>query len=193
MFADDTTLVISGPNLASLYDKMNEDLVAVSKWCNSNSLKINAQKCDYMIFNKKPHQNQLNISIQGVAISRVNHFKYLGIIIDDRLLWKEHIIHICSKISQGLYGMRRVKHYVSKHILVKLYYAFVHSHLSYGNSIWGNTFNKHLEPLIVLQKRQYESFIMLPTMPTLNHSLPCQIFSQFKKSTICKSHKSCIN
>ena len=81
MFADDTTLVISGPNLASLYDKMNEDLVAVSKWCNSNSLKINAQKCDYMIFNKKPHQNQLNISIQGVAISRVNHFKYLGIII----------------------------------------------------------------------------------------------------------------
>ena len=155
-FADDTTLFITGSDLSSLSRQMNSDLAVVDDWCLANSLALNAKKCEYMVFNEKAtDRNNINfqISVQGNDIKRVSKFKLLGVIVDERLTWKDHINYISSKISQGLYGMRRVKHYVSRETLTKIYYAFVHSHLSFGNAIWGNTFDKYLNQLVVLQKK----------------------------------------
>ena len=42
-------------------------------------------------------------------IDRVNYVKFLGIYIDDRLEWGEHIQHISKKISSGSYAINKSK------------------------------------------------------------------------------------
>ena len=155
LFADDTTLFIAGSNLDTLYSNMNDDLTKLNEWCAANSLKINVAKCDFMLFNEKMNSRAggRKIELQNVAINRTSKFKLLGIVIDEKLRWDAHIEYISSKISSSLYGMRRVKNYVSRDALTKIYYAFIHSHLSYGNVVWGNAVERHIHKLIVQQKR----------------------------------------
>ena len=154
LFADDTTLFITGNDNKQLYDNMNDDLTSLSKWCAANSLKINISKCDYMIFGKNRNLRiDDKLELEGAEIKCTSKFKLLGIVVDENLKWDSHIEFINSKISSSLYGMRRIKNYVNKDTLTKIYYAFIHSHLSYGNLLWGNTPQKYLNKLTVQQKK----------------------------------------
>ena len=154
------TLIIAGQNIDSLTRKMNGDLIAVDEGCYANSLALNAKKCEFMLFNEKTTQYKTNLKIyiQNNEINRVTEFKLIGIFVDKKLTWKRHTNYISSKISQGLYGMSRVKHYVSKETLTKIFFALVHSHLTYCNAIWGNTFDKYLNKTRVLQKKSYSHY-----------------------------------
>ena len=51
--------------------------------------------------------HDINIKIGNEIIERVNNTNFLGLIIDDDLSWKHHIIKVTSKISK-LCGTRRL-------------------------------------------------------------------------------------
>ena len=79
--------------------------------------------------------------------------KFLGVIIDKYLDFNEHIQYIKGKISRGLgilYKCRRL--FISK-TLITLYNSFLYPYMNYCVSIWGNTYDSYLDPLIKLQKR----------------------------------------
>ena len=71
---------------------------------------------------------KLNSSILQVS----NNINYLGVIIDSKLLFKEHILKLKSKLSRAVGIMCKLKHIVPLRILIRLYYAFFYSHLLYG-------------------------------------------------------------
>ena len=48
------------------------------------------------------------IVIDGCLISQVNKIKFLGVIIDDRLTWSEHISYISRKISKSIGILKKV-------------------------------------------------------------------------------------
>ena len=84
-------------------------------------------------------------------IKHVNECKFLGIYLDTHLTWKRHIEKISSKISSAIFAINRAKDFLSKHALRCLYFALVHSHLTYGINVWGNSVN--IKKIITLQKR----------------------------------------
>ena len=67
------------------------------------------------------------------------------------MTWKRHIEKISSKISSAIFAINRAKYFLSKHALICLYFALVHSHLTYGIHVWGNSVN--ITKIITLQKR----------------------------------------
>ena len=71
---------------------------------------------------------KLNSSILQVS----NNINYLGVIIDSKLFFKEHILKLKSKLSRAVGIMCKLKHIVPLRILIRLYYGFFHSHLLYG-------------------------------------------------------------
>lgn len=79
--------------------------------------------------------------------------KYLGVLIDENLNWKSHVSLIESKIKRGVGVISRLRHTVTKHILLNLYYSLIHPYLTYGLVAWGNTYNTTLQPLLNLQKK----------------------------------------
>ena len=92
---------------------------------------------------------KLNSSILQVS----NNINYLGVIIDFKLLFKEHILKLKSKLSRAVGIMCKLKHIVPIRIIIRLYYAFFHSYLLYGLLVWSATYTSYLQPIKILQNK----------------------------------------
>ena len=113
--ADDTTLYSSSSNFQELYQSTNTDLKQLDEWFRSNKLSLNVSKTHYVVFRHKPDQipDNLNIRIRNEQISRKDQVQYLGMHIDEKLNWHQHIQFVKNKISSSLYAMRKVKNIIS--------------------------------------------------------------------------------
>ncbi len=88
---------------------MNEQLKILEDWFKANKLSLNASKTNYILFrNKNMELNDKNnkLLINGEEIVLVSKTKFLGIIIDEHLEWKEHIDLCKRKISSGNYVVK---------------------------------------------------------------------------------------
>ena len=155
LFADDTTLYASSNQPKELYHKINNDLDCLCDWFKANKLSLNIAKTNYMFF---PYGNDLANNGFGVCIGtdkikRKDVVKFLGIHIDSKLAWRDHIKHVNSKISRALYILRAVKQIISCHHLKMLYSTLVQPHILYGITLWGSTFQSYLKKTEVLQKK----------------------------------------
>jgi hypothetical protein len=96
---------------------------------------INMNECVLLFNNNEPGQ-PADMSLVS-QIERIHNdgeeksFKLLGILFDEYLSFDAHISHLCSKISKSLFCINRIKNFVNGDSLKQLYYAMVHSHLSY--------------------------------------------------------------
>ena len=77
---------------------------------------------------------------------------YLRFIIDSKLSWHYHILHVRDKVNKGLGILRRCSHLLPTDCLLSIYYAFVYPYLSYGIKFWGVSTEKNLDFLCVAQK-----------------------------------------
>ena len=156
LFADDTSLSVSGKGPAMLHQLINTEMEKVQSWFLANKLQINYTKTSYMIF-KSRHvnfdHNLINININNTEIKRVNNMKFLGVVIDKNLTWKEHINYISLKISKSIGILNSLRFILPLIILVNLYNCMILSHLTYCNIVWGNCASYLLQKLFLLQKR----------------------------------------
>ena len=154
LFADDTNLLYSCNNIDTLVSTINSELSKLASWFRSNKLSLNVKKTNYMMFgNKIIPEIMQPIHIDNILIDRVTSTKFLGVIVDDKISWKDHIALLSLKISRGIGAINRIKHLVSPSILLLLYYTMVLAHLSYCCVVWGNACTSNLQCLRVLQKR----------------------------------------
>ena len=77
------------------------------------------------------------ITINNVILQRTNSLKYLGVIIDYKLNWTQHIAHAKNKISKGIGIMYRARNFLSKLSKRKLYYSYIYAYLIYCIEVWG--------------------------------------------------------
>ena len=83
-------------------------------------------------------EDKLNISIGGTVLSQVNSEKVLGVMIENKLTWSNHINHIISKVNSLLALLRRIKKYLDHRTKVTFYNAYILPHFDYCCTIWGN-------------------------------------------------------
>ena len=154
LFADDTNLFSSGTDLQLLESQINEDLVQISLWLKVNKLSLNIKKTHYMVFTRSKIRNiQLAINIDDESIDEVRSTKFLGVVIDNKLNWKDHIMHIAGKISRGIGMIIKARDYLNKDGLLALYNAFIYPYITYCNHIWGATYKSNLTRLVTLQNK----------------------------------------
>ena len=106
-------------------------VLQVSNWLQANKLTLNFKKSNYMIF--RPYQKLLSylpifkvydpILNKSQILEMKNFVKYLGILIDFDLSWKNHIDLICQKISKTLGILARLRHTIPLSPLLKIYQA----------------------------------------------------------------------
>ena len=143
LFADDTTILYSHPNIDDQINCINEELKEVSNWFKANKLSVNARKTNYMILGT-PHmvsnidELDKNVILDSTALERVRHTKFLGVLIDDCLTWKNHIDCVSKTISRNIGVMNKLKHFVPTRVLHTLYCTLVLPYLNYGILIWGD-------------------------------------------------------
>ena len=154
LFADDTNLFYKSTDKHFLEEQINKELKQVSMWLKVNKLSLNVSKTHFIIFTrKKKSGNSLNIGIENQIIHEVYKTKFLGVIIDKKLTWKDHILYISNKISRGIGMIIKAKKRLNKHALKCLYYSFIYPYITYCNHIWGTAPVSSLNKIVVLQKR----------------------------------------
>ena len=94
-----------------------------------------------------------SIKIDNELLSEVEYTKFLGVFIDKKFTWQQHVSYICSKISKTMYVLNRLKYILNKHSLLYIYFSLIYPHLNYCNIIWGCASKSVLNQLLLLQKR----------------------------------------
>ena len=79
--------------------------------------------------------------------------KFLGILLDEHLTWKYHIIELHKKLSRTSGIFFKIRHYIPLPSLISLYNSLFSSFLCYGITAWGLTYTTYLNPLLLLQKK----------------------------------------
>ena len=134
LFADDTSMSLTGPNNIQMQSGLNIAFEQLFKWFISNFLLLNFDKTYFIQFNNKSKYTN-----EGKQISVANETKFLGLFINNNLSWKTHIECIKSKLSSACYAMMSVKPYVPINTLKMIYYSYFHYVMTYGLLFWGNS------------------------------------------------------
>ena len=155
LFADDTCLIINHEKVSTLQDKMNMELNKLHNWCNANKLTINPSKSTAILISPKLNTQitNVNITIDNSPITISETAKYLGVMIDSKLNFQNHLKIIESKLSRGVGILYRLKAVLPREALCKIYFALFHPHLLYGLVAWGFTFPTYMSKLESLQNK----------------------------------------
>ena len=119
MYADDTTIYVSGNSKEVTESKLQTTLNSLTLWCNSNKMVINATKSHSMLVCNPQKRNfirdvTLNLKVCNETFSCVNSMKILGVIVDNSLLWKEQVSQMCVKLSRLTACLRQIKPCLNK-------------------------------------------------------------------------------
>ena len=115
-FADDTTLMYRNKCIKQLSSTLEIEGNKVTKWLSVNRLIINLTKTHSMLFTNKLGNLTLRLKINNIYLEDKAETCFLGIVIDRKLTWKQHVQHISNKISKTVALLRLLRHIFPKKI-----------------------------------------------------------------------------
>ena len=139
-YADDIVLICRGKYEDTLCDRIQTGLRVTSAWCRKVGLRINPTKTTIVPFTRRRKLDHLKaITLHDMEVKRETEVKYLGITLDQKLLWKTHVGNTCRKATRALMTCRSIagkKWGCSPKILLWIYTAIVRPMITYGAVIW---------------------------------------------------------
>ena len=150
LFADDTYLTLSDESLTNLENRANEQLTNVDIWLRSNESSLNYSKTTYLLINKLPQisvSSEFKLAINQNIIERATSVKYLGVCLDEKLTWSNHLQHLSLQLAKTSSIFYRLREYVTKQTLCMLYYSLVNSRVQYAIAVWGTACKSRLQEI----------------------------------------------
>ncbi|KAJ8711336.1 hypothetical protein PYW07_008578 [Mythimna separata] len=153
-FADDTVLLFKAKTWADINSIANKGLRRVATWLDNNLLTFNAQKTMYISFstssktqplpgiiNLKVHRcvNECETSCNCCSIINTTSTKYLGVVIDQHLDWKEQAKKLSARVRKLIYIFKMLRNVCSMQTRTTVYYSLCQSIISYCLTVWGGT------------------------------------------------------
>jgi len=133
-------MIISNSDPKEFINTINRNIIKVKEWLKSNSLSLNTDKSDFLHFRMKNNQTyDFQTSYESRQSQKAQNIKFLGIIIDSNLSWKQHINDIIQKLSKACFAIRSVKPFMSLEVMRFICFSYFHCVLSYGIKFWGNS------------------------------------------------------
>ena len=122
---------------------MNSELFNISQWLAANKLSLNVAKSKLLIFTNQKNTEaakntpgSVEIRLNGEILEEVDHAKYLGVLIDNKLKLNFHIDSISLKLAKGSGLLAKIRHFVPSDILRSLYFSFINPYVDYNLLNW---------------------------------------------------------
>lgn len=155
MFADDVKLYIEIKSRAEVL-KLKLDIARLSKWCHTNRLHLNVEKCHILTLSQKNKENIVysDYKINGKQIGKVDEIRDLGIILDEKLSFGPHIKNLIASSRQMMGYIKWISAgRFNERTLMLLYVSYVRSKLEFAVTIWDPHKKKQILDLESVQKR----------------------------------------
>ena len=134
-FPDDTCILYASNKLKSIETMLNCDLKSTSEWLIANRLSLNLDKSKLLMFKSKQRKlnnESISIKLDGVKLIPSDNVKYLGLHLDKYLSLDVEINQLGKKLSRANGILSKLRHLITKHTLISVYYSLFYSNLLYG-------------------------------------------------------------
>ena len=144
-------------NLKPFFSLVNQVLQKINEWFEANQLTLNVGKTKYSLFHKPDRKDNLllllsRLLIKKQKVERVKSKKFIGLLLDESLSWKDHIKYIENKVAKNIGLLYRVKQFLEKKSRPHYTICYIHTYLKYANLSWGSTNRTHIKKLLSQQK-----------------------------------------
>ena len=156
LYADDTTLYVSGPSCNALNEVLSSELDVVHDWVVGNRLALNIPKTKCMVLGTSQKLSggpKLNLKMSNMLVQQVETTKLLGVTVNSTLSWSGHIDSIVMKMGRAIGAVRKCCSIVSHTILRQIVQCLVLCHLDYCSNVWASAGSGERRKLQVVQNR----------------------------------------
>ena len=110
----------------------------------------------FSVKNNKP--NHPPLTFNDIPVARETSSKHLGLILDDKLSFSEHIREKVSVAMKGVALLKILSKFVTRDILNMTYKLYVRPHLDYGDIIYHN---QRTDMMNIIEKVQYKAGLVV--------------------------------
>ena len=160
LYADDTTAMASADfrNILELENSLNKSAREIHQWASSNKLPLNEDKTKVLMITGKRLASKIsyypNITLDAdTPLSTVESATLLGLDLDCKLSFSNHIEKLCKNISSRIAVLRKIRGFVPLRQRIQYYNSVIRPIMSYGSVIWSNCDKELLNRVFKLQKR----------------------------------------
>lgn len=153
LYADDLKIfrgVVGDDDINILQQDINE----LCSWCEVNKLNLNITKCAFVSFSRSHNPRPAAYMLNGHRLQEVKSTKDLGVIIDNKLTFTQHIDSITLRAYRMLgFVIRSGKSFWNINTLIRLYLTLIRPILEYCSAIWSPHFDIHVNRIEKIQKK----------------------------------------
>lgn len=196
LFADDAVFYFKSESFIDAINGMRSFIDILSKWLVLNKLTPNTSKTKLMIFTPCVIEQQLpELFFNNTVLEWVEHFKYLGVLLDNKLTFKYHIKELCNKLSKVRGILYASSPFLNRKCSLLVYFSLGYSLLSQSIILFGGNFDTVLEPVrvilnnilrVILKVRKDENGIPLMHINDMYFSLGLLKFDDIYKYFLLK-------
>ena len=165
LYADDTAILTQSKRADIVTDRLQENLDKIHRWCNINKIKINSNKTQAIIFQKRRVIPENQLTLDDVQLQWCDEIKYLGLIMDKKLTWRRHIRNKVEKVNGvitnliPIIGRRSKTSYSTKKLIIQ---SVIRPILNYGSTVWGYAAKTHINRIVSTENKTLRMSVNAP-------------------------------
>ena len=152
-YADDNTLLCMDNDINMIKLNLTSDCSKLIEWFSENNMRANPAKFQFMIIGKHTNSMEHSLTVSGAQLNGSRYINVLGVDIDERLNFTEHINSMCKKVATQINAISRIKTNLCTKGKQTLYNSFIVGSFAYCCNIWMFTNRSNISRLDRLNKR----------------------------------------
>ena len=199
-YADDAVIYMSSTSLDEMEKKLSEDLTSLKSWFDKNELIINLKKgkTESMIFGTSKRLNKLKskvmeIKLNGEKINGTSNYKYLGIHLDQTLIFEDHFRKTYKQAASRLNLLRKIRSLVDCLTAELIYRTMIMPLVSYCGLIFmgcSQSYKKRSEYIeckakSVIKAHNANIDLHIPTIDSMIKKRACSLVFDILQSNVC--------
>jgi hypothetical protein len=159
LFADDTSLFDHILDPVMSFAKMNRDLVRLQNWSTQWLVSFNPTKTQYIVFSKKLVKPAYpDLYLDGKKLTIAKQHKQLGITLNARMTFDDHIRENCKKAMNRITALKRLRNRLPRKSKLDIYTSFIRPVLEFGWQLYDGASKQALS---MLEKVQREALLLV--------------------------------
>ena len=128
-------------------------------------MSFNLQKCEFLRIMHKKNPIVVQYTLHDNAVHEVTHAKYLGVVIDSKLSWSEHIKQVTNRANKVKGFLQCNLYNCPMSIKTNCYKSMIKPIVEYACTIWAPHTQKDIATIESVQRRAARlSAIITPPM-----------------------------
>ena len=203
-YADDNSMSVSSMNVSHVLNLLQADCKNTVQWFALNGMQANPKKFQFMLLSSRNIDvDDAKLYVGDTLLTPERCVKVLGVTIDNRLSFTNHVSILCQKAAKQIHALARISKYLNEKSRIIVYNSFVKSNFDFCPLVWhfcGKVNNDKMEKIqerglrIIHQDYEatYADLLRVTNVPSLLvRRLRLLLFETFKCLT--KANSECLH